>query len=103
VGEGVFEPAEHAAFVRVVVATTFIVVLIVPMCVPMGVLGILMSGHRFSSVLTFPARQTFENGVCNQRPGPRTVIARQLPRYNSTGSVRIGQSKRHGRHVSADG
>jgi uncharacterized membrane protein len=47
VSEGVFEPAEHAALVCVVVATTMIVVLVVPM----GVLGILMPAHCPSSSL----------------------------------------------------
>jgi len=74
-GEGVFEPAEHAALVRVVV-TTMIVILVVAM----GVFRILMSGHRFSSVLTFPAWQTGGDGAATQRRpssnGHRKTVAR---------------------------
>jgi len=87
VGEGVFEPAERACSLLVVVATTVVMVLVVPM----GVLRILVSGHCLSSVVMFGA------------VGLRTVIAKQLPRYNSTGSVRIRQIERHGPHVSGDG
>jgi hypothetical protein len=54
VGEGVFEPAEHAALVCVVAATTMIVVLVVPM----GVLRILMPGHNFSSVLEWSSQNS---------------------------------------------
>jgi hypothetical protein len=62
--------------VRMVVTTTMIVILVVAM----GVLRILMSGHRFSSVLPFPAWQAAGDGAGTQRRpssnGHRKTVAR---------------------------